>query len=55
MATRKARTDEEARKLERFNRLIRDGDDDVAAGRCLELDWEEVDSWLDGLDRSRGS
>jgi antitoxin ParD1/3/4 len=48
----KARTDEDARKIERLNRLIQDGDDDIAAGRYVELDWDQVDSWLDGLGRS---
>ena len=51
----KARTEEEARKLERLDRLIQEGDDDIAAGRYVELEWDEVDSWLDGLGRSARS
>jgi len=51
----KARTDEDARKLERLNRLIQEGEDDIAAGRYVELDWDELDGWLDGLGRSKGS
>lgn len=45
----KARTDEDVRRLERFNRLIQEGDDDIAAGRYVELDWDELDGWLDRL------
>ena len=51
----KARTDDETRKLERLDRLIQEGDDDIAAGRYVELEWNEVDSWLDGLGRSARS
>ncbi|MGH6957974.1 MAG: type II toxin-antitoxin system ParD family antitoxin [Caulobacteraceae bacterium] len=47
----KARADEDTRKLERFNRLIQEGIDDVEAGRYVELSWDELDSWLDGLGR----
>jgi antitoxin ParD1/3/4 len=43
----KARTDHEARKVERFNRLIQEGIDDIEAGRYVELDWDELDGWLD--------
>jgi antitoxin ParD1/3/4 len=50
----KARMDEDARKLERFNRLIQEGDDDIAAGRFVELDWDELDGWLDNLARPEG-
>jgi antitoxin ParD1/3/4 len=48
----KARTDEDIRKLERLNRLIQEGIDDIEAGRHVELDWDELDDWLDGLGRS---
>lgn len=51
----KARTDQEARKLEQLDRLIQEGDDDIAAGRYVELEWNEVDSWLDRLGRSARS
>jgi antitoxin ParD1/3/4 len=51
----KAHTDAEARKLERLNRLIQEGDDDVAAGRYVEVEWDDLDSWLDGLGRSTRS
>jgi len=47
----KARSDEDARKLERLDRLIREGDDDIAAGRYVDIEWDAVDSWLDGLGR----
>jgi antitoxin ParD1/3/4 len=49
----KARTEEELRKEERFRRLIQEGVDDVDAGRFVDIEWEELDSWLDGLGRSR--
>jgi antitoxin ParD1/3/4 len=45
----KARADEDARKLERMNRLIQEGEDDIAAGRFVEVAWDDLDSWLDGL------
>ena len=47
----KARTDQDARKLERLNRLIQEGIDDIEAGRYVELDGDELDSWLDELGR----
>ncbi|HWE99271.1 MAG TPA: type II toxin-antitoxin system ParD family antitoxin [Caulobacteraceae bacterium] len=45
----KARTDEEARKEERFRRLIQEGDDDIAAGRSEVIELEQLDDWLDRL------
>lgn len=45
----KARADEEARKLERLNRLIQEGDDDIAAGRFVDVEWAELDDWLDRI------
>jgi antitoxin ParD1/3/4 len=48
----KARADEDARKLERLNALIQEGEDDIAAGRYVELDWDQLDDWLGGLGRS---
>jgi antitoxin ParD1/3/4 len=45
----KARTDEEARKIERFNRLIQEGIDDYEAGRYEEIDLDHLDEWFDGL------
>lgn len=45
----KARTEEEARKVERFNRLIQDGLDDFEAGRYEEVDLEHLDEWFEGL------
>ena len=47
----KTRTDEDARKLERLNRLIQEGIDDIEAGRYVEVDWDGLDDWLDGLVR----
>ncbi len=47
----KARADEEAHKAERFKRLTQAGLDDVEAGRYVDLDWDELDNWLDGLGR----
>ena len=44
----KARTDEEARKEERFRSLIQQGDDDVAAGRYEVV--TDLDAWFDGLE-----
>jgi antitoxin ParD1/3/4 len=51
----KARTDEEARKIERLDRLIQEGDDDIAVGRFVELEWDEIDDWLDARGRSARS
>ena len=48
----KARAEDETRKMERFLQLVQEGDDDIAAGRFVELEWDEVDSWLAGLGRS---
>ena len=45
----KARTDEEARKEERFRRLVQEGDDDIAAGRSEVIELEHLDDWLDRL------
>jgi len=45
----KARTEDEARKIERFNRLIQEGIDDLEAGRYTELDIDDLDEWLAGL------
>jgi antitoxin ParD1/3/4 len=45
----KARTDDEARKEERFRRLIQEGDDDIAAGRYVDVDIDHLDEWLDQL------
>ncbi len=45
----KARTDEEARKEERFRRLIQEGDDDIGAGRSEVIDLEHLDEWFDQL------
>jgi antitoxin ParD1/3/4 len=47
----KARTDEDARKLERLNRLIQEGDDDIATGRYVDIEWDDLESWLHGLGR----
>jgi|HubBroStandDraft_5_1064220.scaffolds.fasta_scaffold1842851_1 antitoxin ParD1/3/4 len=48
----KARADDEARKEERFRRLVQEGIDDMEAGRFIELEWDELGSWLEGLGRS---
>jgi antitoxin ParD1/3/4 len=45
----KSRTDEEARKLERFQTLVREGVEDIAAGRYEDVEWDQLDAWLDGL------
>jgi antitoxin ParD1/3/4 len=45
----KARTDDEARKIERFNRLIQEGDDDIAAGRSELIDIDHLDEWFEQL------
>jgi antitoxin ParD1/3/4 len=49
----KARTDEDAQKLERFNRLIQEAVDDIEAGRYVDVEWNKLDDWLDGLGRSQ--
>ena len=51
----KRQAEEDAAKLERFSKLVQEGIDDIEAGRFTELDWDELDGWLDGLGRSRGS
>lgn len=51
----KARTDEDIRKLERFNRLVQEGIDDIEAGRYVEVDWDDLDGWLDGLAEPKGA
>ena len=55
----KARADDEARKVERFNRLIQEGDEDFAAGRYEEIDLDDLDAWFDKLeaeiDAARGA
>jgi antitoxin ParD1/3/4 len=45
----KERADAEARKVERFNRLIQEGIDDDEAGRFEEIDLEELDAWFEGV------
>lgn len=45
----KARTDEEARKEERFRRLIQEGEDDFAAGRYEVIELDHLDEWFDQL------
>lgn len=44
----KARTEEEARKVERFNRLIQEGIDDFEAGRYEVV--TDLDAWFDALE-----
>lgn len=44
----KARTDDEARKLERFNRLVQEGIDDIEAGRYEEV--TDLGAWFDALE-----
>jgi antitoxin ParD1/3/4 len=44
----KARSDNEARKVERFNRLIQEGDDDFEAGRYEVV--TDPDAWFDELE-----
>ncbi|MEJ0064880.1 MAG: type II toxin-antitoxin system ParD family antitoxin [Caulobacteraceae bacterium] len=45
----KARADEDARKLERFKRLVQEGDDDIAAGRSEVVEVDDLDAWFDRL------
>jgi antitoxin ParD1/3/4 len=45
----KARTEAEERKIERFNRLIQEGDDDLAAGRYVDVEIDDLDAYLEGL------
>jgi antitoxin ParD1/3/4 len=44
----KARTDDEARKEERFNRLIQEGIDDFEAGRYEVV--TDLGAWFDALE-----
>jgi antitoxin ParD1/3/4 len=46
----KARTDEDARKLERLNRLIQEGIDDIEAGRSEVIEADQLDEWFDKLE-----
>ncbi|HEY1750455.1 MAG TPA: type II toxin-antitoxin system ParD family antitoxin [Caulobacteraceae bacterium] len=45
----KARVEDEARKIERFNRLVQDGIDDYEAGRYEVVEIDRLDEWLDQL------
>jgi antitoxin ParD1/3/4 len=45
----KARTEDEERKIERFNRLIQQGDDDLAAGRYVDVEIDDLDVYFEGL------
>ena len=45
----KARSEEDAHKLERLNRLIQEGIDDLAAGRYEEVEADQLDAWFDKL------
>jgi len=45
----KARADEEARKEERFRRLIQEGIDDIEAGRSEVIELDDLDEWFDQL------
>ena len=44
----KARTEDEARKEERFNRLVQEGIDDFEAGRYEVV--TDLSAWFDGLE-----
>jgi antitoxin ParD1/3/4 len=44
----KARTETEARKEERFRRLVQEGVDDIEAGRYEDID--DLDAWFDALE-----
>lgn len=44
----KARTDDQARRLERFNRLVQEGIDDFEGGRYEEV--TDLDAWFDDLE-----
>jgi antitoxin ParD1/3/4 len=45
-------TEEDSQKLERLRALVQEGMNDIEAGRYVELAWDELDAWLDGLGRS---
>ena len=47
----KQQTEEDRQRLERLRALIQEGVDDMEAGRYTELDWDELDGWLDRLGR----
>jgi putative addiction module CopG family antidote len=47
----KAREYREHAKRERLEKLVQDGLDDLAAGRCKDVD--DITSWLEGLGRAR--
>jgi antitoxin ParD1/3/4 len=47
----RARADEEAAKLERFRALIKEAEDDLAAGRYVDVDEDEIGDWIDELGR----
>jgi antitoxin ParD1/3/4 len=44
----KARSDRETRKLERFLALVKEGEDDIAAGRFEDID--DLGAWFDALE-----
>jgi antitoxin ParD1/3/4 len=45
----KARAEDEARKVERFNRLVQEGIDDYEAGRYEVVEIDQLDDWFDQL------
>ena len=47
----KRQSEEDDRKLERLRALIQEGVNDLEAGRYVELAWDELDDWLDGVGR----
>ena len=52
-ALRLLKTDAEVQaiKLERLRSLIQEGVDDLAAGRYTDVEWDQLDDWLDGIGR----
>lgn len=49
----KARADEEARKLERFKTLVQEGLEDLEAGRYTDVEWDDLDAFMDRLGKTR--
>jgi len=52
-ALRRLQSDAEERalKIERFKALLKEGEDDLAAGRYVDIEWDDLDDYLEGLGR----
>jgi hypothetical protein len=44
-------TQAEQDKLERLRAAVQEGLDDVARGDVIEIEWDQLDQWLDSLGR----